>query len=46
MIIIKLCRKENIANHEGDHGDFSIGSLLYLPLFFFLSGSASGDVRY
>ena len=36
MNVIKLCRKENIANHE-DHSGFHISSLLYLPLnFFFL----------
>ena len=35
MNVKKLCRKENIANHEEDHSGFRIGSLLYLPLFFF-----------
>ena len=34
MNVIKLCRKENIANHEEDHSGFHLGSLLYLPLFF------------
>ena len=35
MNVIKLCRKGNITNHEGDHSGFSIDSILYLPLFFF-----------
>ena len=30
----KLCRKDNITNHEEDHSGFCLGSLLYLPLFF------------
>ena len=34
MNVIKLCRKENIANHE-DSSVFHLSSLLYLPLFFF-----------
>ena len=37
MNVIKLCRKENIANHEEEQSGFHLGSLLYLPLnFFFL----------
>ena len=34
MNVIKLCRKENIANHEGDHSGFHLSSLSYFPLFF------------
>ena len=45
MKVKKLCKKENIANHEEDHSGFHLSSLLYLPPFFFLPGFASGDVR-
>ena len=44
MNVKKLCRKENIIDHGENHSGFRLGSLWYLPLFF-LSGSASGDVR-
>ena len=44
MNVKKLYRKENIANHGEDHSGFHLGSGQYLRLFF-LSGSASGDVR-
>ena len=46
MNVKKLFRKENITNHHGeDHRGFGLGSFYCLPLFF-LSGSASGDVRW
>ena len=35
MNVVNLCRKENITNHEEDLCCFHVGSLLYLPLFFF-----------
>ena len=28
MTLINLCRKENITNHEEDHGGFGLGTLL------------------
>ena len=34
MNVMKLCRKEYITNHEGDHSGFHISSLLYLSLVF------------
>ena len=45
MNVKKLCRKENIRNHEEDHSGIHLGSIYYLPLIF-LSGSTSVDVRW
>ena len=44
MTVKKVYRKENISVHGEDHDGFRLGSLWYLPCFFFLSGSASGGV--
>ena len=43
MNVKKLCRRENITNHEEDHSGFHLGSLLYLSLFFSF-WICSGDV--
>ena len=45
MNVKKLCRKENIRNHEEDHSGIHLGRIYYLPLIF-LSGSTSVDVRW